>query len=79
MIDIIFEGLLPGVAARVEEVETTAGVLQSDARTAAVLGGLGVVGVVAIEDERIVFLCQTYVDSGRGVTVGTMLKGILDQ
>ena len=79
VIDVIFEGLLPGVAARVEEVETTTGVLQSDARTTAILGGLGIVGVVAIEDKRAVLLCQADVDGGRGVTVGTMLKSVLNQ
>lgn len=80
MIDIIWRnGLLPLIATLIEQIHATTGVLQSDARTAAILGGLGVVSIVAIEDERTVFLYEADVDSGRGIAIHAMLEGILDE
>ena len=80
MIDVFWRnGLLPLVATRIEEVETATGVFQPDARAAVILGGLGVVGVVAGEDEHAVLLCQADIDSGRGVAVHAVLEGVLDE
>ena len=55
------------------------GVFQSDARTAAILGGLGIVGVIGSEDKRIVLLGQTDVDGSWGVTVHAVLESIFDE
>lgn len=80
MIDILWlNDLFPLVATLIEQIQTTTGVFQSYARTAAIFGGLGVVGVVAGEDECIVLLCQTDVDDGWSIAVHAMLKGILDE
>jgi hypothetical protein len=62
VVDVAFEGLLPGVATRIDEVETATGVLQADARAAAVCVVLGEVGVVAGKDEIVVLLFQTDID-----------------
>ena len=80
MIDVLWrDGLLPGVVPVVHQLQTAAGVLQSDARAASVLSGLGVVGIVAGEDDGIVYLFQMNIDSGGGIAVCTMFKGILDE
>ena len=51
MLDVTIKGLLPGVAARIDEIETASGVLQPDARTTAVLG----IGFISNTDAKIVF------------------------
>ena len=79
VIDVAFEGLLPGVAARIDEIKTATGVLQTDARTAAVCVVLGEVGIVAGKDEIVVLLFQTYIDLRRPTAAYAMLEGILDE
>ncbi len=79
VIDVAFEGLLPGVAARIDEIKTATGVLQTDARTAAVCVVLGEVGIVAGKDEIVVLLFQTYIDLRRSAAAHAVLEGILNE
>ena len=79
VIDVAFEGLLPGVAARIDEVKTATGVLQTDARTAAVCVVLGEVGVVAGEDETVSLLLQTDVDLRWPAAAHAVFEGVLDE
>ena len=73
MIDILRrDGLLPLVAPLIQQVQTTARVLQSDTRTTTVFGWLGIVGVIAGEDKRVAFLHQTDLDDRRCITVQSL-------
>ena len=80
MIDILWrDGLLPLVATWVEEVEAATGILQTDARTAAVGIILGIVSVVATEDQSVVRLFQPDIDFRGTAAADTVLEGILDE
>ena len=79
VVDVAFEGLLPGVATWIDEVETTTGVLQSDARTAAVCVVFGEVRVVTGEDELVILLLHADIDLRRPAAAHAVLEGILDK
>ncbi len=79
VVDVAFEGLLPDVTTWIDEVETATGVLYADARAAAVCVVLGIVGVVAGEDELVVLLFQTDIDLRGPAAAHAVLEGILDE
>ena len=80
MIDILCgNGLFPGVTAGIEQIQAATRIVESDARTAAILRGLGIIGIVAVEDKGVALLDQTDVDAGRGIAVHAVFEGILYQ
>ena len=76
---VVIHTAVPSIAARVHEVQSAAGVLDADARAAAVLLVLGVVGVRAAKGDSVVVGGQADVDHGVAATADTVLKGILNE
>ena len=77
VIDIVWrDGLFPLVAARIEQFHSATCIFQSYSRPAAVLCRLGIVRIVASEDECAGGLFQTYTDGGRSIAIHAMFEGI---
>ena len=79
MVDVAFKGLLPGVAAWVDEIKATTGVLQADARTTSVSIVLGEVRVVAGEDKTVTLLLQADVNLRRPAAAYTMFESVFNE
>ena len=80
MIDAVVGGaILPIIAVRVGEVEATLHLYESDAVTTVVVGCLGVVGVLDVDDDLAVGSLYRDMYEGRLRGTDAMLESILDK
>ena len=76
---IVADASLPLITAGVGEVETALNLLESDAMTAAVAGGLGMVGILDVAGDGMVAGLQADVDERGLGGADAVFEGILDE
>ena len=76
---IVADASLPLITARVGEVETALNLLKSDAMTAAVAGGLGMVGILDVAGNGMFAGLQADVDERGLGGADAVFEGILDE
>ena len=79
MVNIVDKGLFPSMLARIEQLQTTARVLQSYARPAAVCVVFGIVGVVADEGQQSMVRFKTDVNVRFQVAAHPVFERVLYQ